>query len=246
MTRKPIEAFGQDRNGLDGEATKAAVRDSGCAKSPILTPMSREAVAIPRELFDFLMGTAEIDGTSFGDLHDGLPGRFWWRALLQTAENALSLIGGDDGGRPIPMILHCPKCGVQHIDEPALEERDEEGRAIHWTNPPHRSHLCHGCGCIWRPADVPTNGVARIETVGKADTWGRFIGASPAPPCCLGVVEALEKIARTKIGLQGIMEDYGHDANKLNYHAMEYYRGLAEQYQTLARTALQGHRERGE
>src|SRR5574340_600312 len=23
-----------------------------------------------------------------------------------------------------------------------------------WDNPPHRSHLCHGCGHIWRPADV--------------------------------------------------------------------------------------------
>lgn len=43
-------------------------------------------VTIPRELFDFLMGRGEIDGTNFGDLHEGLPGRFWWRALLRTAE----------------------------------------------------------------------------------------------------------------------------------------------------------------
>lgn len=46
------------------------------------------AVTIPRELFDFLMGAGEIDGTSFGDLNAGLPGRFWWRALLQTAANS--------------------------------------------------------------------------------------------------------------------------------------------------------------
>lgn len=44
------------------------------------------AVTIPRELFEFLMGTGEIDGTSFGELNEGLPGRFWWRALLRTAE----------------------------------------------------------------------------------------------------------------------------------------------------------------
>lgn len=41
---------------------------------------------ITRELFDFLMGVGEIDGTSFGELNDGLPGAFWWRALLRVAE----------------------------------------------------------------------------------------------------------------------------------------------------------------
>lgn len=65
---------------------------------------------------------------------------------------------------PIPMILHCPSCGLQHIDEP--DERTPD-----WSNPPHRSHLCHGCGCIWRPADVATEGVRTISTAGKADTW---------------------------------------------------------------------------
>jgi hypothetical protein len=65
---------------------------------------------------------------------------------------------------PIAMLLYCPQCGQQHVDEP--DERTPD-----WTNPPHRSHLCHDCGCIWRPADVPTSGVAAIKTCGKADTW---------------------------------------------------------------------------
>lgn len=73
---------------------------------------------------------------------------------------------------PIPMILHCPSCGLQHIDAPDMHEvTGSEGR-VHeagWTNPPHRSHLCAGCGCIWRPADVPTVGVASIATRGKDD-----------------------------------------------------------------------------
>ena len=69
-------------------------------------------------------------------------------------------------GTPIQMILHCPACGVQHIDAP--DERTEA-----WDNPPHRSHLCHGCGHIWRPADVATKGVATIQTQGSKD--------SPAP-----------------------------------------------------------------
>lgn len=84
--------------------------------------------------------------------------------------------------QPIDMILHCPACGMQHIDAPEFNGTREdkfpafgEDPAMSWTNPPHRSHLCHGCGHIWRPADVPTNGVAAIKTKGKADS------AAPEP-----------------------------------------------------------------
>ncbi|QOV06301.1 hypothetical protein CPT_Maja_081 [Burkholderia phage Maja] len=60
----------------------------------------------------------------------------------------------------IDMILFCPACCAQHIDEPHGE----------WTNPPHRSHLCVFCETVWRPADVPTNGVRTIKTKGDDDT----------------------------------------------------------------------------
>jgi hypothetical protein len=68
-----------------------------------------------------------------------------------------------DDPAPIPMMLHCPSCGQQHIDEP----NPEKG----WENPPHRSHECQHCGCIWRPADVATAGVREIQTQGRADTY---------------------------------------------------------------------------
>lgn len=83
----------------------------------------------------------------------------------------------DSQPAPIDMVLHCPKCGLQHIDAP--EKVNRRLAAIDppaawaldpWTNEPHRSHLCHGCGHIWRPADVPTNGVAAVKTTGKADS----------------------------------------------------------------------------
>lgn len=61
--------------------------------------------------------------------------------------------------QPIDMVLYCPICGLQHIDAPSA----------YWTNPPHRSHLCAGCGHIWRAADVPTNGVRRTKTAGEHD-----------------------------------------------------------------------------
>lgn len=78
---------------------------------------------------------------------------------------------------PIPMILHCPSCRMQHIDAPETHHLDleldragmEGSYSASWNNPPHRSHLCHGCGTIWRPADVATVGVSKIETRGKAD-----------------------------------------------------------------------------
>lgn len=74
--------------------------------------------------------------------------------MLQEKLNKLKLID---------MILFCPHCYHQHIDKPDAEAG--------WENPPHKSHKCHHCGCIWRPADVPTNGVENIKTRGKDDTF---------------------------------------------------------------------------
>lgn len=92
--------------------------------------------------------------------------------------------------KPIPMILYCPECGLQHLDRPNhwsdkfdapmgsehpddLEYLKEAIKAYEaeWTNPPHRSHKCLRCGTIWRPADVYTTGVLKLDTVGKHDTF---------------------------------------------------------------------------
>lgn len=84
--------------------------------------------------------------------------------MPQLLELRAALLVRASEAAPIDMLLFCPKCNTQHIDAP--DERTEG-----WSNPSHRSHLCHSCGTVWRPADVPTNGVASIETKGKADTW---------------------------------------------------------------------------
>ncbi len=95
---------------------------------------------------------------------------------------------------PIDMVLHCPYCHEQHIDKagpPTYMGREitvseyngllreaavggvmgVSGLKAEWKNPPHKSHLCAFCGCIWRPADVCTNGVADARTKGEADNW---------------------------------------------------------------------------
>ena len=66
-------------------------------------------------------------------------------------------------GVPIDIVLFCPACGRQHIDAPEP--------AKGWANPPHKSHLCHDCGQVWRAADVPTNGVQAATTRGAKDTY---------------------------------------------------------------------------
>lgn len=95
-----------------------------------------------------------------------------------------------EGVKPLDMLLWCPKCNAQHIDEPS------EG----WDNPPHRSHLCHDCGCIWRPADFATNGVANIKTAGDADTWGWVGGDSLLPSLGKRLEAALSQPAADAVG----------------------------------------------
>ncbi len=80
--------------------------------------------------------------------------------------------------KPIDMVLLCPSCGMQHIDAPDDREPPmlyaiggcESRSKPAWTNPPHKTHLCHGCGHKWRPADVLTNGVEAVKTKGKDDS----------------------------------------------------------------------------
>lgn len=51
-----------------------------------------------------------------------------------------------------PKQLTCPKCNRRHIDQ-----REEDGK--NWAETPHRKHLCHYCGHLWRPFDYNTIGV---------------------------------------------------------------------------------------
>lgn len=56
----------------------------------------------------------------------------------------------------IDMLLYCPRCAAQHIDDPK-----------HYK--PHASHRCRYCNTQFKPADVLTRGVADIKTRGKND-----------------------------------------------------------------------------
>lgn len=80
------------------------------------------------------------------------------RDLVRRIANALSE-SLRRAALPVDMLIFCPKCRLQHVDAP----HDE------WTNPPHRTHECQGCGHLWRIADIPTNGVATLHSKGRND-----------------------------------------------------------------------------
>ena len=66
---------------------------------------------------------------------------------------------------PIPLVLFCPRCFKQHIDEPKGD----------WDNPPHKTHACEYCGHHWRPCDRATTGVKTTNTFGKTTAEGDAI-----------------------------------------------------------------------
>lgn len=102
------------------------------------------------------------------DLSAGMFGPHLSKVIRDLAQSIVST-----APTPIDMVLHCPRCRLQHIDADAPHDHPE----LDWRNPPHRSHLCADCGYIWRPADVPTNGVRAVKTRGKNDSP---LGPSPS------------------------------------------------------------------
>lgn len=46
----------------------------------------------------------------------------------------------------VPTETKCPKCNTLHVDQEQ------------WATTPHRTHLCHACGNLWRPYAVATYG----------------------------------------------------------------------------------------
>lgn len=102
--------------------------------------------------------------------------------LLQAARHNRELLAQWMGQKPIDMILFCPTCNAQHIDEPVAHRvscaacvmwegvpmfaaaPDAKCTCGTWTNPPHRTHSCRACGESWRPSDHATNGVLHLAS----------------------------------------------------------------------------------
>jgi hypothetical protein len=48
-------------------------------------PVGVEAVAIPLDAFEFLMGRGPIEGYHFGEAHPTRRGAFWWRSAIRES-----------------------------------------------------------------------------------------------------------------------------------------------------------------
>lgn len=132
------------------------------------------------------LSKCDLSGVSIGD-----------KAIIRQAVEALSREQPDLSSEPAPMLLYCPNCGTQHIDAPEEREIDRGSHidmTCNWTNPPHRSHLCHACETTWRPADIATTGVAVIQTHGKSDTWVATAVVAPASYDMPGLRAAIESM----------------------------------------------------
>lgn len=123
--------------------------------------------------------------------------------------------------KPVDMLLLCPACGMQHID--AVEtgttlsrsglDTLTETEVVTWSNPPHRTHMCHGCGHQWRPADVATNGVTELKTKGSNDSPRVVREAEPFAQCphgdneatCQACVDSSARIGRKAVGVRAVV-----------------------------------------
>jgi hypothetical protein len=101
------------------------------------------------------------------------PLRRIFRHLTATGVYVRAVLNGREQMSVVPMLLFCPRCRLQHVDAPQPEKN--------WTNQPHRSHECQGCGHVWRPSDTYTTGVANIATKGKADGYADPLKPDLAP-----------------------------------------------------------------
>jgi hypothetical protein len=129
--------------------------------------------------------------------------------------------------KPIDLILYCPNCGLQHIDAPEIVgyTPTRAGTLTNWDNPPHKSHLCHGCGCIWRPADVATNGVAELKTSGKDDTWPAVHNEEVRAARGGQATDEAERIAELEAEVAHVRRWYGDRLEILSAWAREHLTG---------------------
>lgn len=70
-----------------------------------------------------------------------------WLLLATQYLRSDKILRTSDLEPPIPVLLYCPMCHTQHIDEGEF------------TTKRHTTHSCQNCGLTWRPAIVATVGV---------------------------------------------------------------------------------------
>lgn len=101
---------------------------------------------------------------------DGLPEEAGAERDKAMRDRLASLVAGPGAHTgPVPMALHCPKCGTEHVDE------GEWATTRH-----HRTHRCAKCEHEWRPFDFETVGV--VKDTGESQAYVSYYdGAHDGP-----------------------------------------------------------------
>lgn len=101
---------------------------------------------------------------------------------------------------PVPLILHCPDCRTRHVDEGE------------WADRVHHTHSCQNCGLTWRPAVVPTVGVAFLPGFRNEAAPSGNLTADQLMVACRNVGFDLRCGACASLFYTGY-GDYQHDDN---------------------------------
>lgn len=102
---------------------------------------------------------------------------------LSAGDNMEEVLERWNTRAPIDMIIRCPSCGFHHVDAPTPDQCKNCGGLQHlhniefepefigacdnfepWLNEPHKKHRCGRCNLVFKPANVPTNGVIELFT----------------------------------------------------------------------------------
>jgi hypothetical protein len=127
-----------------------------------------------------------------------------------------------------PHLKACPYCGCE------AEKFSHSNDGLSFCHATDHWISCSGENCF--------------ATVGMCETEAEAIAAwntrTDANHASLEILtEALKKIVKQNYGLQGIIEDYGSDTNKYNYHAMRYWAGCVDRNRATASDALKKIKE---
>lgn len=187
----------------------------------------------------FVEASRKIWGSLFDQISDEVRSHLY---DLFKAGHAAATAEGIPQADAIDVLLWCPQCFEQHVDEAAPDVCEKCGhddrmhtdegdlgperchftfcdcmQYVKWLNPPHKSHRCNSCNHVWRPSDVPTNGVLKLETQGKADGLAKPVvfangkDFDDAVAIASGIPQA-DGIAQLKADLVTAKQGLGHIA----------------------------------
>lgn len=149
-----------------------AERFSGSA-----SPLVDLANALQSKAHDAERSLGESDNTMTSDFYRSRARAFREAETMVRATLATNPAPADPA-HPIQLVLHCPECGLQHID------RDE------WAARLHSRHLCERCEHEWVPRLATVGVAAIVERAQNVEMDLRYEEPDPADEPGIIIIES--------------------------------------------------------